>query len=112
MDLNIQQHVCIEANNGSQTVEMLQPAVGESCLTLSGTFQWHSQFFNEEDFCQGRQSTWHIDENDDRVHDIILADWFLTVREVAHDLGILISACYKVLIEHLHMSQQNLCFVS
>ncbi|BFZ05333.1 hypothetical protein BsWGS_08372 [Bradybaena similaris] len=49
MDVNIQQDVCTDfcfhlGKTGSETFEMLQSALGESCLSGSKTFEWYSYF--------------------------------------------------------------------
>jgi histone-lysine N-methyltransferase SETMAR len=113
MDGKIQQRVCIDfcfrlGKTGSETLEMLQTAFGESCLSRSKTFEWYSRFKSglrsfEDGPRQGRPSTSHTDEFVARVQEMIRADRRLTIREVADDIGISIGTCHKIVNEDLHM---------
>jgi len=121
MEEKVQQRVCINfcfrlGKTGAETYEMLQAAFGESCLSRSKTFEWYSRFKNgrwyfEDDPRPGRPSTSHTEETVARVREIICADWRLTIREVAEDVGIAFGTCQKLLTEYLQMRRVSAKFV-
>ena len=109
----MQQLVCIDfcfclAKTGAEMYEMLQAAFGESCLSRSKTFEWHSPFKSgrrsfEDDPRPDRPFTFHTEETVARVREIICADQRLTIREVAEEVRIAFSMCQKILTEDLQM---------
>ena len=114
--------VCIDfcfrlGKTGAETYEMLQAAVGESCLSRSKTFEWYSRFkcgsrSFEDDPRPGRPSTSHTEETVARVREIIRDDQRLTIREVAEEVRIAFSTCQKILTEDLRMRHVTTKFVS
>ena len=113
--------VCIDfffhlGKTGAETYEMLQAPFGESCLSLSKTFEWYSPFKSgrrsfEDDPCPGRPSTSHTEETVARVRKIIRADRRLTIREVAEEVRIAFGTCQKILTEDLQMRRVTAKFV-
>ena len=90
MEEKVQQRVCIDfcfhlGKNGAETYEMLQAALGESCLNRLKPFEWYSRFKSgrrsfEDDPRPGRPSTSYTEETVARVREIICADQRLTIR--------------------------------
>ena len=74
---------------------MLTAAYGEAILDRSNVYLWYKMFAegreNDEERA-GRPTTSTTDENIDEVKKIILANRWITVREVAEDLNISIGS--------------------
>ena len=121
MEEKVQQRVCIDfcfrlGKTGAETYEMLQAAFGESCLSQLKTSEWYSRFKSgrrsfEDDLHPGRPSTSHTEETVARVREIIRADRYLTIREVAEEVRIAFGTCQKLLTEDLRMRSVTAKFV-
>jgi len=84
MEEKVQQRVCIHfcfclGKTVAETYEMLQAALGESCLSRSKTFEWYFRFKSgcrsfEDDPRRGRPSTSHTEKIVARVREIIRPD--------------------------------------
>jgi hypothetical protein len=96
MDVLKEQRVCIkfcqkQGKTATETYEMLQ-AFGETALSRSKTFEWHSRFKNvrksiDNDPHTGRPSTVRTNETVDRVNVVIRGNRRLTTREIADELN-------------------------
>ena len=96
--------------------KMWQAAFGESCLSLSKTFEWYSRFKSgrrsfEDNPRPGRPSTSHTEETVALVRGIIRADRRLTIRVVAEEVRIAFGTCQKILTEDLQMRRVTAKFV-
>ena len=91
-----------------ETYEILQAALGESCLSRSNTFEWYYVFkIGRRSFVDdprpGRPSTSHTEETVARVREIIRADRRLTISDVSEEVRIAYGRCQKTPTEDLRM---------
>jgi len=96
--------------------KMLQQAFGDECMSRTQCFEWYSSFKTgrtsiDEDPRSGRSSTSTDDIHIDAVHDLILQNRRLTIREIAEDVGISFGSCQAILTEKLNMHRVAAKFV-
>ena len=72
---------------------MLRKAYDESAMSRRRVYEWYKRFQDgreddEDDERHGRPSTSTIDENMEKVKEMVMNDRRVTIREVADDVGI------------------------
>jgi len=116
-----EQRVCIKfcvrlGKTGSETFEMLKQAFGDSCMSLSRTFEWYGRFKN------GRTSTANDDPSDrpstattpSKVEQVRAADnqdRHRTIHDLCAEVGIGYGSCQQILTEQLNMHRTAVKFV-
>jgi len=108
-----EQLVCVKGcfrlgKTATETWKMLQQAFGDECTSRTQCFDWYSHFKTgrtsmDEDPRSGRPSTSTDDVHINAVHDLILQNRRLTIREIAEDVGISFGSCQAILTEKLNM---------
>ena len=99
----------------NKVCEMLTKAYGESAMSKTRVYEWykHSQDGREDvedDERFGRSSTSTIDENVEKVKEMVMNDRRITIREVADD-GISIGSCNEIFSNVLGMKRVAAKFV-
>ena len=113
MTEQVEQHICIKfcvklEPSPAKTIQMIQKAFGDDAMSAVQIKVWHKHFkdgkeFVESDPCSGRPTTSRASENVERVWAAINKDWWLTVRELEADLGILKTTVSEILTQDLGM---------
>jgi len=108
-----EQRVCVKfcfilGKIATETWKMLQQAFGDECMCQTQCLEWYSHFKTgrtliDEDPRSGRPSTSTDDVHFDAVHDLILQNCRLTIREIAEDIGISFGSCQAILTEKLNL---------
>jgi hypothetical protein len=107
MDVLKEQRVCIKfcqtlGKTATETYEMLQQAFGETALSRSKIFEWHSRFKNgrtsiDDDPHTGRSSTARTNQTVDRVNAVIRRNRCLTIRKIADEINLSFGTCQAIL---------------
>ena len=89
---------------------MLTKAYGESAMSKTRVYESYKRFQDgredvEDDERPGRLSTSTTDENVEKVKEMVMNDRQITIREVANDVGILISSCHEIFLNVLGMKR-------
>jgi transposase len=98
--------------NGQEILQMLEMVCGESAMKRRTMHKWVDQFKEgresvDDDARAGRPSTSRVDENIQRVYDLVKADRRITTRMIAEKLGISNGSVQTILKEDLNM--RKLC---
>jgi hypothetical protein len=96
--------------------KMLQQAFGDECMSRTQCFEWYSRFKTgrtsiDEDPRSGQTSMSTDDAHINAIHDLILQNCRLTIREIAEDVGISFGSCQAILTEKLNMHRVAAKFV-
>jgi len=100
MELNLQQRVCIKfcvknGFNGVKTLKMLGKCFGSDTLKKTAVYEWHERFKSgresvEDDERSGRPLTSKIDENINKMREMLINNRKLTIiRGLKHCLWII-----------------------
>jgi len=86
---------------------MLQQTFGDECTSRTQCFEWYSHFKTgrtsiDEDPQSGRLSTSTDNVHINAVHDLILQNRHLTIREIGEDVGINFGSCQAILTGKLN----------
>ena len=97
---------------GSEIVQMLNQVYGESAMQRVAIYKWVKRFEEgrddvEDDPREGRPSTSRVQENVERVKELVLPDRRITVRMIADQLNLSKSSLHNILREELKM--RKLC---
>ena len=97
---------CKLVKNFTQTIQLLNQAYGEDCMSRTQCCEWFKRFNRGkmsvgEDPRPGRPSTSTKDDHVERVRAVIRGNRRLTVREVADEVGISIGSCHQIFTEKL-----------
>jgi transposase len=87
---------------------MLEMVYGESAMKRKTVYKWVDRFKEgtesvDDDARAGRSSTSHVDENIQRVYDLVKADSRITFRMIAEKLGVSNGSVQTILKEDLNM---------
>lgn len=98
--------------SGREILEMLETVYGESAMKHGTVYKWVDRFREgresvDDDAREGRPSTSRVDENIQRVHDLVMSDRRITARMIAAELGISKGSVQTILKEDLNM--RKLC---
>ena len=85
-------------------------------MSKTKVYEWYKRFQDgredvEDDERPGRPSTSRTDENVEKVKEMVMNDRWITIREVAHNVGISIGSCYEILSNVLGMKRVAAKFV-
>ncbi|XP_067131011.1 protein GVQW3-like [Centruroides vittatus] len=88
----------------------MDEVLGESAPSYTIVEKWTALFKSgresvEDDPRSGRPSTAVTEENIDKVHDLVLADYRLKTCEIAETTGISVNRVYYILTENLGMTK-------
>jgi len=110
MELNLQR-VCIKfcvknEFNGVKTLEMLGNCFGSDTPKKTAIYEWHEGFKSgresvKDDERSGRPSTSKIDENINKVREMLINNHKLTIRELAKDLNIAYGSIQDIVVNGL-----------
>ena len=92
----------------TDALKLLQEVYGNDTMSRTGLFKWHRRFKEgreevEEDHGSGRPSTSKTDENFERVRQKVRSDRRLTVKMIAHELGMNSERICRIITEDLGM---------
>ena len=114
------QRICIKfcfqvGNTSSETIQMMQKAFGNECMSKTRIKEWYNRFkggrnFVDSDSRSGRPSTTKALDNIERVRLAIGGDRRLTVRELENDLGIPKTTVWEISKQILGMT--SVCAVT
>ena len=98
--------------NGQEILQMLEMVYGGSAMKRRTVYKWVDRFKEgkesvDDDARAGRPSTSRVDENIQRVYDLVEADRRITTRMIAERLGISNGSVQTILKEDLNM--RKLC---
>jgi len=98
--------------NGQEILQMLEMVYGESAMKRRTVYKWVDWFKEgvesvDDDAGEGRPSTSRVDENIQRVYDLVKADRRITTRMTAERLGISNGSVQTILKIDLNM--RKLC---
>ena len=115
------QRVCIKlcvrlGKTGSETLEMLKQACGDSCMSRSQTFEWFGRFENGRTLTanndrSGRPSTATTPSKVEQVRAAVNQDRRRTIHDLCAEVGIGYGSCQRILTEQLNMHQTVMKFV-
>ena len=79
--------------SAKETHEMLKLIYGDAAVTMKMVYKWFERFRNgcesvEDEERLGRPSTSKIQENVERVSEMIRSNRWLTIREISEDLNV------------------------
>ena len=92
----------------TEALNLLQEVCDDDAMSRTRLFEWHRRFKErreevEDDHRSGRPSTSRTDENVKRVRQKMRGDRRLTVRMLAHELGINSERVWRIITEDLGM---------
>lgn len=98
---------------GLTSIEMfkdMKNVLGDSAPSYSTVKKWAAEFKRgrtslQDDARCGRSKTATTEEIVNKVHDIVLRDWWLKVSEIAKNVGILDERTYHILTKELGMKK-------
>ena len=90
----------------TEALKLLQEVYGDDTMSRTRLFEWHRRFKEgreavEDDHRSGRPSTSRTDENVERVRQKVRRNRCLTVRMIAHELGMNSERVWRVITENL-----------
>ena len=94
--------------SGSETLQLLRTAYGDTVLSSAQVFRWHKAFKDglesvEEEQRAGRPSTARTENNVACVKIVLDKDWRLQVRLIAEEVGLPKTDVHQIIREDLHM---------
>ena len=97
-------------NTSSETIQMMQKAFGNECLSKTRIKEWYNRFKGgrtsiDSDSRSGRPSTTKTLDNIEQVRLAIEGDRRLTVRELENDSGIPKTTVWEILNKILGMTR-------
>lgn len=115
MSENIEQRTCVKfcvSNEIScaDTLKMLQKAFGESALSKTRVYEWYRAFKDGRETVEdmprsGRPSTSVTDDNVDKIKEIVAENCHVSLREMAHGLGMSHESVRTIVHEKLGMQR-------
>ena len=119
---DLEERVCVKfcfklGKTATEMWKMLQQAFGDECMSQTQCFEWYNHFkagriSMDEDPRSGRPSTSTDDIHIDAVHDLILQNRRLTIREIAKDVGISFGSYQAILRRRNIRAMQQLTRLS
>ena len=84
---------------------MLTKAYGESAMSKTRVYKWYKCFQDGREDVEDdeRPSTSTTDANVEKVQEMVMNDRWITIREVADDVGISVGSCYEIFSNVLGM---------
>jgi hypothetical protein len=91
-----------------ETIHKIQQAFGNDAMGVTQIKEWYNRFKNgrtsvDSDQSTGRPSTSRNLDVINKVHSLIMEDHWLTVREIANDIGISYGSAHTILTDDLGM---------
>lgn len=102
--------------NAAETVLMLKTAYKDDAMGKTQVYEWFSRFKNgdmsiDDKTRSGRPSTARIDENVERIRELVRTDRRQTIDQLSEISGISWSSVQRILTEYLGMKRVAAKFV-
>ena len=108
---------CKLGKNFAETVQLLNQAYGEDCMSRKQCYEWFKRFKEGrmsigEDLSLERLVTLTNDDHVGRVRAVIRVNHHLTFQDVVDEVGISVGYCHQIFTEKLQMPRVSvlLCF--